>query len=44
MLAAGIYGSHLAQASELLAYALPSWPLRDRAADMFLNVFYPVCQ
>eukprot|EP01043_Picozoa_sp_COSAG02_P120872 COSAG02_NODE_57671_length_280_cov_0.447514_1_plen_36_part_01 len=25
MLAAGIYGSHMAQAAELLAFAKPSW-------------------
>eukprot|EP00051_Salpingoeca_urceolata_P004596 m.66223 g.66223 ORF g.66223 m.66223 type:complete len:409 (+) comp13726_c0_seq1:182-1408(+) len=43
MLAAGIYGSHLAQAAELLSVAKPSWPLRDRAKSMFLNVFHPVC-
>jgi len=43
MLAAGIYGSHLAQAAELLAHARPAWPLRARAERMFLEVFHPVC-
>ena len=46
MLAAGIYGSHLAQAAELVGAALPTptaWPLRARAESMFLNVFHPVC-
>eukprot|EP00656_Telonema_subtile_P051615 TRINITY_DN6997_c0_g1_i4.p1 TRINITY_DN6997_c0_g1~~TRINITY_DN6997_c0_g1_i4.p1 ORF type:complete len:398 (+),score=72.64 TRINITY_DN6997_c0_g1_i4:82-1275(+) len=47
MLAAGIYGSHFAQACELLAYARLSsgspWSLQWRAQGMFLNVFHPVC-
>jgi hypothetical protein len=43
MLAAGIYGSHLAQAAELLATAEPEWPHRSRAEDMFRQVFHPVC-
>ena len=43
MLAAGIYGSHLAQAAELLAFAEPAWPNRSAAESMFLDVIYPVC-
>lgn len=43
MLAAGIYGSHLAQAAELVAHANPSWPLKARAQAMFRDVFHPVC-
>eukprot|EP00039_Didymoeca_costata_P012626 m.182734 g.182734 ORF g.182734 m.182734 type:complete len:400 (+) comp15535_c0_seq1:161-1360(+) len=43
MLAAGIYGSHLAQAAELLAYAIPSWENKSQAKKMFLEVFHPVC-
>ena len=31
MLAIGLYGGHLAQAAELLAYAKPDWPLKSRA-------------
>eukprot|EP00036_Acanthoecidae_sp_10tr_P002586 CAMPEP_0182930890 /NCGR_PEP_ID=MMETSP0105_2-20130417/26658_1 /TAXON_ID=81532 ORGANISM="Acanthoeca-like sp., Strain 10tr" /NCGR_SAMPLE_ID=MMETSP0105_2 /ASSEMBLY_ACC=CAM_ASM_000205 /LENGTH=392 /DNA_ID=CAMNT_0025069231 /DNA_START=8 /DNA_END=1182 /DNA_ORIENTATION=- len=43
MLAAGIYGSHMAQAAELLAYAVPEWPGRPAAEAMFRDVIYPVC-
>lgn len=43
MLAAGLYGGHLAQAAELLAYAKPGWPLKVRAQQMFLEAFHPVC-
>ena len=35
MLAVGLYGGHLAQAAELLAFANPSWPLKSRAQKMF---------
>lgn len=38
ILAAGIYGSHMAQAAELLAYAMPSWPQKARAKRMFREV------
>jgi hypothetical protein len=44
MLAAGIYGSHFAQACELLAFANPSWPGKARAQQMFAEVFHPVCE
>eukprot|EP00937_MAST-01D_sp_MAST-1D-sp2_P002644 g2644.t1 len=44
MLTAGIAGSHLAQAAELLAYARPQWALRARAASMFERVFHPLCE
>lgn len=48
MLAAGIYGSHFAQAAELLAHAaregVVEWPLEDRARGMFRDVFHPVCK
>ena len=43
MLAAGLYGGHLAQAAELLAHAKPDWPLKRRAQAMFRNVLHPVC-
>jgi hypothetical protein len=43
MLAAGIYGSHMAHAAELLSYAMPSWPLKARAQAMFQNVIHKVC-
>eukprot|EP00041_Stephanoeca_diplocostata_P002025 m.22826 g.22826 ORF g.22826 m.22826 type:complete len:411 (-) comp12809_c0_seq3:321-1553(-) len=43
MLAAGIYGSHMAQAAELLAHAKPTWPLKARAQSMFRDVIHPVC-
>lgn len=42
MLAAGIYGSHMAHAAELLAYAKPAWPLKARAQRMFRDVIHPV--
>jgi Alginate lyase len=42
-LAAGIYGSKLAEAAELCAYAKgASWANRERAQGMFNNVFYPL--
>ncbi len=43
MLAVGLYGGHLAQAAELLAYANPRWPLKLRAQQMFRNVIHPGC-
>ena len=45
MLASGVYGSHLAQASELLAFAKQGveWPLKQRAQTMFKTAFHPVC-
>lgn len=43
MLAAGLYGGHLAQAAELLAFAKPEWPLKARAQKMFREVIHPVC-
>eukprot|EP01052_Picozoa_sp_SAG31_P057012 SAG31_NODE_16642_length_701_cov_1.649502_1_plen_192_part_10 len=43
MLAAGIYGSHMAQAAELVAYAKPGWAHKARAQAMFRNVIHPVC-
>ena len=43
MLAVGLYGGHLAQAAELLAYANPTWPLKARAQRMFLEVIHPGC-
>lgn len=43
MLAAGIYGSHLAQAAELASYANPSWEQKARAQKMFREVIHPVC-
>ena len=43
MLAVGLYGGHLAQAAELLAYAKPDWPLKARAQKMFLEVLHPAC-
>ena len=42
MLAIGLYGGHMAQAAELLAYAKP-WPLKERAQQMFKNVIHPGC-
>ena len=44
MLTAGIAGSHMAQAAELLAYAEPGWVMRHRAARMFFEVFHPTCR
>ena len=44
MLAAGIYGSHMAQAAELLAFAKPGWPGKARAQQMFREVIHPVCE
>ena len=38
MLAVGLYGRFLAQAAELLAYAKPDWPLKQRAQKMFREV------
>ena len=43
MLAAGIYGSHMAQAAELLAFAKPGWQFKARAQRMFLDVIHPAC-
>ena len=43
MLAAGIYGGHMAQAAELLAFAKPSWPFKARAQRMFLDIIHPAC-
>ena len=43
MLAAGLYGGHLAQAAELLAHATPDWQYKQRAQTMFLRVLHPVC-
>eukprot|EP00040_Diaphanoeca_grandis_P020325 m.108103 g.108103 ORF g.108103 m.108103 type:complete len:427 (+) comp27847_c1_seq1:163-1443(+) len=43
MLAVGLYGGHLAQAAELLAYAKPDWPNKPRAQRMFLEVIHPGC-
>lgn len=43
MLAIGLYGGHMAQAAELLAYAKPHWPLKARAQQMFLDVIHPGC-
>lgn len=43
MLAAGLYGGHMAQAAELLAFAKPGWPAKERAQHMFLEVVHPVC-
>lgn len=43
MLAAGLYGGHLAQAAELLAHAKPDWPHKQRAKTMFQHVLHPVC-
>lgn len=43
MLAVGLYGGHLAQAAELLAYAKPGWALKARAQHMFLTVMHPAC-
>jgi hypothetical protein len=43
MLAIGLYGGHMAQAAELLAYAKPKWPLKTRAQRMFLEVIHPGC-
>ena len=37
MLAVGLYGGHLAQAAELLAYANPSWPLKARVSTQALR-------
>ena len=34
MLAIGLYGGHMAQAAELLAYAKPSWPLKAPKAKV----------
>ncbi len=42
ILAAAIYGNKFAQAAELAAYAVPDWPNKSRAQDMFRNVFYPL--
>ena len=44
MLAAGIYGSHFAQAAELVAAADPAWQGKKRAQKMFAEVFHPVCE
>ena len=43
MLAAGIYGGHMAQAAELLAFAKPNWPQKARAQRMFLEIIHPAC-
>jgi hypothetical protein len=43
MLAVGLYGGHMAQAAELLAYAKPQWPQRARAQAMFRDVVHPAC-
>ena len=43
MLAIGLYGGHMAQAAELLAYAKPGWPLKSRAQQMFREVMHPGC-
>lgn len=42
ILAAAIYGNKFAQAAELAAYAVPDWPNKARAQEMFRNVFYPL--
>lgn len=42
ILAAAIYGNKFAQAAELAAYAVPDWPNKSRAKDMFRNIFYPL--
>lgn len=42
ILAAALYGNKFAQAAELAAYAVPDWPNKSRAQDMFRNVFYPL--
>ena len=42
MLAVGLYGGHLAQAAELLAYAKPSWALKGRAQTMFRQACDPL--
>ena len=44
MLAAGLYGGHMAQAAELLSYANPGWPRKQRAQRMFRDVIHPVCE
>jgi hypothetical protein len=43
MLAVGLYGGHMAQACELLAYAKPSWAQKARAQRVFLEVVHPGC-
>jgi hypothetical protein len=43
MLAIGLYGGHMAQAAELLAFAKPEWPNKARAQQMFLEVIHPGC-
>ena len=43
MLGVGLYGGHMAQAAELLAYAKPDWALKARAQKMFLEVIHPGC-
>ena len=43
MLAAGIYGGHMAQAAELLAFAKPNWRFKARAQRMFLDIIHPAC-
>lgn len=43
MLAAGIYGSHMAQAAELLAHAKPTWALKARAQRMFREAAAAPC-
>jgi hypothetical protein len=43
MLAVGLYGGHLAQAAELLTYAMPGWTLKTRAQTMFREVIHPGC-
>ena len=47
MLTAGIAGSHMAQAAELLAHARSlqpgGWSLKSRAIQMFQQVLHPLC-
>ena len=43
LLAVGLYGGHMAQACELLAYAKPSWTQKARAQRVFLEVVHPGC-
>jgi hypothetical protein len=44
MLAIGLYGGHMAQAAELLAYAKPDWKLKAQAQHMFREVIHPGCE